>query len=97
MIKAKEKAKGFSSLSDVSQCFALKRDAYYKYKRRTGKRLEIEQKIVEIVKQRRKSLPREGTRKLIKSLDSDFKQADLKVGRDTLFNILRKHLSLIHI
>ena len=56
----------------------------------------IEQKIVEIVKQRRRSLPREGTRKLVRSLHSNFKDANLKVGRDTLFNILRKYDMLIH-
>ena len=30
-------------------------------------------------------------RKLVKSLDSEFTKANLKVGRDTLFNVLRKH------
>ena len=84
------------SLATITACFDLKRDAYYKYKRRADKRLQIEQKIVKIVKQRRKSLPREGTRKLIRSLDTNFKEVDLKVGRDTLFNILRKHDMLIH-
>ena len=54
-------------------------------------RLKIEQQIIEIVRERRKSLPREGVRKLEKSLKDDFIKADLKVGRDTLFNVLRKH------
>ena len=44
-----------------------------------------------IVKNRRKSLPREGVRKLEKSIKDEFARANLKVGRDTLFNILRKH------
>ena len=43
---------------------------------------------------RRRSLPREGVRKLVKSLDGEFAKADLKVGRDTLFNVLRKHQML---
>ena len=47
-----------------------------------------------IVRKRRKSLPREGVRKLMKSLNVDFTQANIKVGRDTLFNILRKHQML---
>jgi len=46
---------------------------------------------VAIVKQRRKSLPREGVRKLERSLKDEFDSANLKIGRDTLFNILRKH------
>ncbi|SDI33425.1 hypothetical protein SAMN04489796_112114, partial [Winogradskyella thalassocola] len=57
-------------------------------------RLEIEQQIIEIVRERRKSLPREGVRKLLKSLDADFTEANIKVGRDTLFNVLRKHQML---
>jgi len=43
---------------------------------------------------RRKSLPREGVRKLKKSLDSEFTKAKIKVGRDTLFNVLKKHKML---
>ena len=47
--------------------------------------------MLSIVQQRRKSLPREGVRKLTKSLDYEFSDANLKVGRDTSFNILRKY------
>ena len=85
------KSKGFASLTTISHCFGLKRDAYYKYKARSDKRLKLEQQIISIVKKRRKSLPREGVRKLTKSLDIDFNKANIKVGRDTLFNVLRKH------
>ncbi len=49
-----------------------------------------------IVKNRRKSLPREGVRKLTRSLEQEFIESNLKIGRDTLFNILRKHNMLIH-
>ncbi len=78
-------------MTDICRCFGLKRDAYYKYRRREDKRLKVERKVIGIVKQKRRSLPREGVRKLIRSLDKDFETAHLKVGRDTLFNILRKH------
>nr|WP_236002960.1 IS3 family transposase [Luteirhabdus pelagi] len=96
MIKAREKARGFASLTTITACFGLKRDAYYKYRRREDKRLEIEKKVLSIVKNRRRSLPREGVRKLTRSLDQEFSDADLKIGRDTLFNILRKHNMLTH-
>jgi putative transposase len=69
----------------------LKRDAYYKYKSRADMRLKLEQQIINIVSRKRKSLPREGVRKLTKSLDDEFAKANLKIGRDTLFNVLRKH------
>ncbi|WP_157614273.1 IS3 family transposase [Pseudotamlana agarivorans] len=91
LIKSRDKSEGFASLDTITESFGVKRDAYYKFKRREEKRLQIEQKVVEIVKQRRKSLPREGVRKLLKSLDLEFTNANLKIGRDTLFNILRKH------
>jgi transposase InsO family protein len=91
LIIAKEKSKGFTSLTTVCKCFNLKRDAYYKYKDRADKRLKTEQQIIKIVKQKRKSLPREGVRKLKKSLNEEFEKANLKVGRDTLFNVLRKY------
>jgi transposase InsO family protein len=87
---------GFASLTTITHCFGLKRDAYYKYKSRADKRLKLEQRIIEIVRKRRRSLPREGVRKLKISLDEEFKSANIKVGRDSLFNILRKHNMLIH-
>ena len=91
LIKAKEKSRGSTSLSVTTAYFRFKRYAYYKYKHREGQRSEVENKVVTIVKKRRRSLPREGVRKLTKSLDKEFANAHLKIGRDTLFNILRKH------
>lgn len=78
-------------MTTITKCFNLKRDAYYKYKNRADKSLKIEQQVIQIVQQKRKSLPREGVRKLKKSLHKEFTKANLKIGRDTLFNILRKH------
>ena len=54
----------------------------------------MKQQIIHIVKKRRKSLPREGVRKLMKSLNGDFEKQQIKVGRDTLFNVLREHQML---
>jgi putative transposase len=84
-------AKGFASISSICSCFNLKRDAYYKYNHRAEQRKLVEQQIIHIVKKRRKSLPREGVRKLMKSLNYDFEKQQVKVGRDTLFNVLREH------
>ena len=81
-------------MTTITHCFGLKRNAYYKHKNRADKRLKLEQQIIDIVRKRRKSLPREGVRKLTKSLDKEFVKANIKVGRDTLFNILRKHQML---
>ena len=43
--KAVGKNKGFASISNICECFNLKRDAYYKYKNRADIRIYIEQKI----------------------------------------------------
>ncbi|MBL4725042.1 MAG: IS3 family transposase [Lutibacter sp.] len=88
---AVNKTKGFASISNICKCFNLKRDAFYKYNRRVNKKHLIEHQIIDVVKKRRKSLPREGVRKLMKSLYQDFENQQLKVGRDTLFNVLREH------
>ena len=88
---AVDKAKGFTSLTAICNCFNLKRDAFYKYNRRAQYRESVEQQILDIVKKRRKSLPREGVRKLMRSLKEEFEKHHLKVGRDTLFKILRDH------
>lgn len=88
------KSKGLASLSDICDCFELKRDAFYKYSKRYRQRDLFKEQVIKIVKERRKSLPREGVRKLMRSLGIEFEKANLKVGRDTLFNILREHRML---
>lgn len=69
-----DKAKGFASIKNVCDCINLNRDAYYKYNRRVKQKKTFEQELLHIVKKRRKSLPSEGVRKLIKSLNKDFKK-----------------------
>ncbi len=86
-----DKSKGFASIKKVCDCFNLKRDAFYKFNRRVKQRKSFEQQLLHIVQKRRKSLPREGVRKLMKSLNNDFQKQQLKVGRDTLFKVLREH------
>ena len=75
--------------------FGLKRDAYYKYQNRYVHKKCIEDQVVTLVKESRKVLAREGTRKLMMSLKNDFEKYQLKVGRDRLFKILREHNMLI--
>ncbi len=88
---AVDNAKGFASLTTICSCLNLKRDAFYKYNRRAAHRRSVEQQILDIVKKRRKSLPREGVRKPMRPLKKEFEKHHLKVGRDTLFKILRDH------
>ena len=94
MILAVSRDKRLTSIATICDCFGLKRDAFYKYHNRYKQRHLFENQIIEIVKKRRKSLPREGVRKLMKSLHQEFDKVNVKVGRDTLFSLLRKHQML---
>lgn len=72
-------------------CEALKVSRYAYYKRRDRKRRRhvgnaVVLKLVESV---RKDQPRVGTRKLYKELKPSFKKAEIPVGRDKLFSVLR--------
>ena len=83
------------SLVDICDAFSLKRDAYYKYQKRFVIKKRIEKKVVELVKESRRTLTREGTRKLMKSLKDEFQKNNIKIGRDQLFRILRENGLLI--
>jgi len=83
------------SLAETCDCFGLKRDAFYKHRKRAAKRQMVVAKVVELVKQERKDLPRVGVRKLHHVLHSVFKNEHLKVGRDKLFDILREQKMLV--
>ena len=83
------------SLSEICALFDLKRDAYYKYIRRYEIKEEQEKKVIELVRLRRKTLPRTGCRKLHHYLQRDFERASIKAGRDRLFNILRAENMLV--
>ena len=83
------------SIGTICNGFSLKRDAYYKYQKRYVKRKELESQVIELVHKRRRTLPREGTRKLMRSLKNDFQGQHLKIGRDRLFRILRENEMLV--
>ncbi len=83
------------SIAAICDGYCLKRDAYYKYKKRYVKRKQIEKTVIELVNERRRILPREGTRKLMKALQEGFRNNNLKIGRDQLFRILRENELLV--
>ncbi len=91
----KAKNRGIASVSKTCSNFDLKRDAYYKYQKRFSRREAVVSQVMELVKQERKEQPRVGTRKLLEALHPAFQAANLKVGRDGLFTILREQNMLI--
>ncbi|MDW5287540.1 hypothetical protein [Formosa sp. PL04] len=72
--------------------YTAKRDAYYKYKNRTDKRFIRKQQIINTVRKRRISLPKEGIRKLIKSLDDDLPRSILKTTKFSVSILSQKEV-----
>ncbi|MCW4017700.1 MAG: IS3 family transposase [Candidatus Bathyarchaeota archaeon] len=89
------KQSGIASISKVCACFDLKRDAYYKYQQRWERYKYFESKVIQLVREERKELPRVGVRKLYEALQPSFEAAHIKVGRDSLFDILRANNMLV--
>lgn len=83
------------NIETICDAFSLKRDAYYKYQNRFVIKKQMEKQVLVLVRKSRKTLPREGTRKLIKSIHNDLQNQHLKIGRDQLFRILRENELLV--
>lgn len=66
------------------------RQQYYKQKRDQQERQDDEEEIRRMVCQKRKLLPRVGTRKLHQLIWPELQQSGLKCGRDMLFGLLRR-------
>lgn len=92
----KAKKSDNAGVSQVCLCFDIKRDAYYKYLRRCQHRKSVVSKVLDLVSNERIELPRGGTRKLHKALKPTFNNLNIKVGRDSLFDILREHNMLVY-
>lgn len=87
---------GKVSVADACSSFNIKRDAYYKYRKRLTQRESVISQVVDLVKKERRYQPRVGTRKLLEALRPVFEDECMKVGRDFLFDILRQYNMLIN-
>jgi transposase InsO family protein len=95
MRAVEKRAKSQLSIRAICKHNRLNRDAYYKIKSRSNKRLEVESKVIEMVNSIRNTQPRVGTRKLHHELRDTFDSLGFNVGRDRLFNILKSRKMLI--
>jgi putative transposase len=77
------------------QVFGISKQAYHKRIEVRNTKEEQEQKILHLVADIRKIHPRAGTRKLMIYLQPQLQEMNLKIGRDALFTLLRKHDLLI--
>jgi len=79
----------------LSGLFGKSRQAYYKSIKISDRRALEEELVIQLVKEKRKNKPRTGGRKLYIELKEEFERHGLKVGRDKLFDILRRHQMLV--
>jgi len=78
-------------MTQICRLFGVSRQAYYKRQKVEIQRFVEDQVIVDAVRNIRRSQPRVGSRKLHRMLND----LDIKIGRDKLFHLLRKHKLLI--
>lgn len=73
----------------------MTRQNYYK-KRRARKRHEVDESlVVELVKRERRQQTRIGCRKLHRMLSDELADGGVEIGRDRMFEVLRKHDLLV--
>jgi len=73
----------------------MSRQNYYARHRQRKQRAIDEELVVQWVKQERKLQPRVGTRKLHMMLEGQRREAGIQLGRDRLFEVLRRHELLV--
>jgi transposase InsO family protein len=96
MIKAVDHSRDTNlSVGQICKSIHLKRDAYYKYRKRLDKREKVDAKVISLVKRERTIQPRVGARKLHKYLQHTFIESGIKVGRDALIDVLRANDMLV--
>ena len=80
----------FSHIGLAKLCgwFGISRQAYYSYTWRAFEESNKEHIIIDKVKEIRENHPRLGTRKLFDMLQPFFREHQIKIGRDALFNML---------
>lgn len=70
--------------------YGISRQAHYQQMRRDGVRTAQEQQVLELVCQKRQKHPRLGTRKLLHELRTTLTALGIGLGRDRLFDLLRR-------
>jgi transposase InsO family protein len=75
--------------------FGLSRQAYYKGKKQKEEKLRKEQSVILLVNKVRKRMPKIGGKKIYSLIKEDLSQSGIRLGRDKLFEVLRKNKLLI--
>lgn len=83
-------------MSSCCRLFGISRQAIYQSRNRLAKREAELLAVKELVVSIRMQMPRLGTRKLYYLIKSDLKKLNIKLGRDALFDYLRRENLLIY-
>lgn len=83
------------SLTTACRLFGVSRQAVYKQEKSYEQKSGTLARVKAMVRSQRLDMPRIGTRKLYYLLKRDFVQSDIKIGRDGLFDCLRREHMLI--
>lgn len=83
------------SMTKLCGWYAISRQAHYQMRQRHAKRAEEEKIIIEHVHTFRQKHFRMGTRKLWKELPACLEKTDITIGRDQLFDLLRREGLLV--
>jgi putative transposase len=83
-------------MKHVYDWVGVTKQATYQHRRRWTEREAKEVAIVEQVQQIRQRHPRMGTRKLLERMQPWLKATGVKIGRDGLFELLRRHGLLLY-
>lgn len=86
---------GGLSISAVCGKLGVTRQGYYQHLRRAKARWQAEQQVLEWIRTERAKNPRLGTRKLYHKLKEKLQAGGIKMGRDALFELLRRHGLLV--
>lgn len=83
------------SVAAVCRKLRMSRQNFYARRRARRRRSIDEALVVELVQEERQVQPRIGTRKLQVMLKKDLEEAGVKIGRDRLFEVLRRKELLV--
>ena len=82
-------------MEQICGWYGISRQAYYQQGKRESERKAEGQQVIELVQGIRQRHPRMGVRKLLVKLEPAFKEKEIQIGRDRLFDLLAQYDLLV--
>lgn len=83
-------------MNTISGTFQISKQAHYQKQQREMQKKNQQEQILSIVRTVRNTHPRMGTRKLLGKIEPEMTAKGLKIGRDQLFEVLRREKMLVY-